>query len=121
MSQHLNIAIESISHEIERLTDLREQLSRMNDESGALSTSSLVPKSPSKKSAGTKTAAKRSGRPPVSEETRQKMADARRAFFANKTIGSNKTATTKVATKKSASKKSTAKKKTAPAKSEAEV
>ena len=88
MSQHLNTAIESISHEIERLTDLREQLSRMNDESGsALSTSSLVAKSSSKKSVERKTASKRSGRPPVSEETRQKMANARTAFFANKTVG----------------------------------
>jgi hypothetical protein len=112
MSQHLSNAIGSISQEIERLTDLRDQLSRMNDESGS-SISSAPPTSSAKKGAGKKAAqVNRSGRPPVSDETRKKMGDARRAFFAIK-AGGTKNAGPKVVTKKSAGKKSASKKSTA--------
>ena len=125
LSQHLNNAIESISQEIGRLTDLREELRRMNDDTGSTPlTPSLAHKSPIKKSTGKKTASvKRGGRSPVSEETRKKMADARRAFFFRKSEVGKRTAGKKAATKKSAgtksaNRKSVAKKNTAPAQSE---
>ena len=108
MSQHLSSAIASISHEIDRLTVIRTLLTNMNSESDSIDASTSVTKRAAKKAAP----AKRQGRPPVSEETRQKMADARRAFFLRKNAPAKKTATKKVAAKqvKTAAKKTVAKK-----------
>lgn len=108
MSQHLDTAIHSLTQEIDRLTQLRTQLIDLagtSQDAIVTSSSAAVKKSPTKKSA----VAKRSGRPPVSAETRQKMAEARRAFFAKKRTAAKKVAPKKAAIKNTA-KKSTAKK-----------
>lgn len=120
MSQHLSSAIASISHEIERLTEIRNLLSDMNSESDAIEANAPATKRAAKKSAAkTAVPAKRRGRPPVSEETRQKMADARRAFFARRDAPAKKTAAKKGVAKRAQTTKSAAKKSSAKKTSEA--
>lgn len=101
------MAIRSLTQEIEHLTQLRTKLIDLagsSDDADLTSPSAVGKKRSAKKSA----VAKQAGRSPVSQETRQKMAEAHRAFFVRKKTAAKKVAPKKAVVKNVAN-KSTAK------------